>query len=375
MSRKKLLNDLQMYCANKTNDLLHLKTILNQDMDIINCQFENGSTILHEMVKNKDIMAIRFLIENSVNINITNSADIIPFNIIVSEYDDNDIHLDKTSNEILLLFLKNGSKLNVRNDINKVPLEHAIQFKKIYLFKNLLKFKDNIDLNYQDSDGDSFVHMACHMWNDEYLKILLQLHAPCNLENKLHKKPIQIAMELHSYEKMLLLLENKADFEFEMLNVEGFFPFLLNSEYNHLITVLYYHILIRNPKMYRTLMLEKQNIYILELQKMYTLKMLIFDRSSITYFNFLTQPVDKYVLNFPKWHLLVNEKKFIIDNFLLYDKLLIDKFNKFQIRHKNLLFAMQYLYNCVKGFEQLPLDICKIIVKLLTNQEINSLLC
>lgn len=84
--------------------------------------------------------------------------------------------------EVVRLLLKHGAKLNLQNGLKWAALMRAVDFGCIKVVKVLLEH-DTIQVDLQNSDGNSALMLAAEKQNNEAAKLLLDKNADINLLN------------------------------------------------------------------------------------------------------------------------------------------------------------------------------------------------
>lgn len=203
----KMYKIIEIICRNSK------KTILNE-------LFENGETLLTDTLKRNDDTSSILLINGGIDINLPNSLNEYPIQLILRHnklevltemlkspeiylrtFDNgyspliNACELDLT--KIALLLIDNGADINFQDDDDDQewsPLMWAIANGNETIVKKLLE-KD-CDLSLVDCDGNNVIHLAATAENDVLLKYLLNKKmANKNAVNNDNRTPLSIAQE------------------------------------------------------------------------------------------------------------------------------------------------------------------------------------
>lgn len=136
----------------------------------------------------EDLNLIKLLIKNGININSKNRESITPLmSLIYSGHNDAHI-LQKVFN---ILLNNDNILLNISDDLGDNVLHYCMykQLKPI-LIKQLLQ--KNIDINSQNYNGDTPLHLACTVDNINIVKLLLQYDAKVDIYNNKGQLPIDM---------------------------------------------------------------------------------------------------------------------------------------------------------------------------------------
>jgi len=122
--------------------------------------------------------------------------------------DDNNVSLDKE--------IKDIKSISIKTDENgNYPLMVAIIEKNEKLVEKLLKENENWDLNVENSDGNTALHLAVIVENENILKILLQYPLKFNKRNKDNDNALTLAMNSKNENILNILLEKNPKFSFK----------------------------------------------------------------------------------------------------------------------------------------------------------------
>ena len=118
-----------------------------------NIQRNDGNSLLHMAISDKNDNFINILLENKANPNLINKTrNQTPFHLAI---------INKLEESILIKLKENGANKNIKDKYNKTPFDYAIETKDnnyILLFKKIFEPKENIliDSNNLDKYKDKF---------------------------------------------------------------------------------------------------------------------------------------------------------------------------------------------------------------------------
>ena len=181
--------------------LTHLSHFLQNGSDPSSTD-KKGNTLLQSAILNNDIKAVALLLQHKAEVNIeyqesivngrASSKKIAPLIKITAKT----LHI---SLQIVELLLQNGLNTSVTNHKGNTALMNAIQLlhqwpNKAYrndFIKLLVRYK--ADLNVQNQNGDTALHIASKMGDLETIRVLIRAKARLDLTNKQDMTPIQVA--------------------------------------------------------------------------------------------------------------------------------------------------------------------------------------
>lgn len=193
-----------------------IRKILDQKGDLSK-KYEDGETLFHLAVYQKDTEALMLLFKNGATIDLKNDLlEETPLHLAVS------LH---SGLEMIKLFLDHKAKVNVKNKLGETPLYTAVDYEDLKMVKLLLKHRADASLENQSQDTP--LHMAVLSNNIQIVKLLLSHGAPISPKNENQNTPLHIATFQNSLEMVRLLLSQKA--QVNSKNREGKTPLCLTA--------------------------------------------------------------------------------------------------------------------------------------------------
>ena len=183
-----------------------------------NIQAILDDNILHIAVENNNLEITKMLIENKININITDKYFNTPLHI--STKNDNI--------EISKLLLDNGARQNIPNFKSYYPLHYAIENNNINMI-NLLLDK-HADINCIDLLGNSPLHISVKLNNINLIKHLIENNADINITNNLNLSPLCYSSDLNITK---YLIEKGA-----RINPNALINAVKNNRFDHLVYLI-----------------------------------------------------------------------------------------------------------------------------------------
>ncbi|SFJ75047.1 ankyrin repeat domain-containing protein [Thermoflavimicrobium dichotomicum] len=107
--------------------------------------------------------------------------------------------------EIATLLIELGADLDCTNDFEETPLITAIWDERIDVVEFLLE--QGVDVNHQDRDGNSALHVAAALGSEKLVQLLLSAGADVNLENEYEETPLFEAVKNGHISIISLLLK------------------------------------------------------------------------------------------------------------------------------------------------------------------------
>ncbi|SFJ75093.1 ankyrin repeat domain-containing protein [Thermoflavimicrobium dichotomicum] len=111
--------------------------------------------------------------------------------------------------EIAALLIELGADLDCTNDFAETPLITAVWDERIDVVKFLLE--QGVDVNHQDRDGNSALHVAAALGSEKMAKLLLSAGADVHLQNEDEITPLIDAVKNNQISVVPLLLEHGAN--------------------------------------------------------------------------------------------------------------------------------------------------------------------
>lgn len=186
---------------------------------------KDKTTILHLACKYQNIYVVEFLIKQGANVNPQNSEGNTP------------LHIACQLNNIILvgLLINSGANPNIKNKNDKTPGElitknsneitAALKANFFELYRKLLKKDGNSEFEsfaeiikkqginaVEPEKGDAILHIACKEKNIGVVKFLLnQKEINVNLQNANGNTPLHIACTLQNFELVCILIDKGAN--------------------------------------------------------------------------------------------------------------------------------------------------------------------
>ena len=110
------------------------------------------------------------------------------------------------------LVISDSMARELKNEVNfrkETPLIIATQNRAISAFKTLLGLKPDLDC--QDINGNTALHIAVHMQEGMFARPLLALQANPNLLNNEGKSPLHLAIQCGNHSLVRTLIETGRD--------------------------------------------------------------------------------------------------------------------------------------------------------------------
>lgn len=109
--------------------------------------------------------------------------------------------------------------LEMLDSQHNIPLHYAIMFNRIYIIKEMLQIKFNI--NFKDNDGNTALHLIIKSAKEDYLEIISMMidkNIGLNQVNKNGENALHIAVESKNVEIVKMLLRNGINIDTETIN-------------------------------------------------------------------------------------------------------------------------------------------------------------
>ena len=119
------------------------------------------------------------------------------------------------------ILIKNPSLVNTKDQKNETFLSYAIKRKNIDIAELILT-SPILDLLFQDTKGNSYLHLAVIYQLDNIIKLLLKKGININLQNNNGNTPLHFAYNTGDIKFIALLIENNADLNIK--NNDGLIP-------------------------------------------------------------------------------------------------------------------------------------------------------
>ncbi|XP_034241726.1 death-associated protein kinase dapk-1-like isoform X2 [Thrips palmi] len=175
--------------------LSDLKEFLSQNIVDINCTNKRGDGALHIVVRLGDHEALKLLQDHGADVNLANSLGDTPA-ILAAR------HGDKES---LCILIDAGADLSLANKEGETCLHTACNLGDAALLSFICS-QPNINIDQQDLDGNSALHIACIHGHLDCSKSLIASGATLDLPNSVCATPLHLALSAkHSHVTMYLL--------------------------------------------------------------------------------------------------------------------------------------------------------------------------
>uniref|UniRef100_A0A336MC35 CSON014921 protein n=1 Tax=Culicoides sonorensis TaxID=179676 RepID=A0A336MC35_CULSO len=128
------------------------------------------------------LSCVKFLVEKGANINAKNWQGHSPFQYACS----------KGYKDIVEYFLSKGADPNIRDNRNDVPLHRLASMGKSDIMKMLFDSKAKIEVDVQNKEGCTPLHLACEDGEVQCAMMLLEKGASIEIQNKEEKTPLDL---------------------------------------------------------------------------------------------------------------------------------------------------------------------------------------
>ena len=120
------------------------------------------------------------------------------------------INTDYNIDSLYKILSKNPSLINKKDNKNETLLSYSIKRNKIDNF-NLILSSPNLDLNYQNKEGNSYLHIAILFEREEMIKNLIKKGINMNIQNNEGNTPLNIAYNIGNKNIINELIKNNID--------------------------------------------------------------------------------------------------------------------------------------------------------------------
>ena len=120
------------------------------------------------------------------------------------------ISKDYEFEELYNLLIKNPQLINVKDQKNETFLSYALKRKNLEISELILTFS-LLDLSYQDTKGNSYLHLAVINQYENVIKLLIKKGININLQNNEGNTALHYAYNNGDIKYIAILIENKAD--------------------------------------------------------------------------------------------------------------------------------------------------------------------
>ncbi|KAI4455258.1 ankyrin repeat ph and sec7 domain containing protein secg-related [Holotrichia oblita] len=171
-----------------------MKSFLKRLKDI-NIQDEDGNTLLHHAITNKDIRLFYLLLQHGANTEVPNRFGETPLHVVIQYKEE----------EAFKVLLRKDSNVNIQDVYQKTPLHYTVEYKNIHFVRLLLQKGANTNLGCRL--GKSALHYAVEENNLFILEALLENGARVNLEDHDHETALHYAVKNNNMNFVLILLD------------------------------------------------------------------------------------------------------------------------------------------------------------------------
>jgi ankyrin repeat protein len=120
------------------------------------------------------------------------------------------INTDYKNDSLYKILSKNPSLINKKDNKNETLLSYSIKRNNIDNF-NLILTSPNLDLNYQNKEGNSYLHIAILFEREEMIKTLIKKGININMKNNEGNTPLHIAYNVGNKNIINELIRNNID--------------------------------------------------------------------------------------------------------------------------------------------------------------------
>ncbi|XP_063705698.1 26S proteasome non-ATPase regulatory subunit 10-like [Culicoides brevitarsis] len=160
--------------------LEHLYSLSNApDIDV---EDDTKATPLILATLKGSLPCVKFLVSKGANVNAKNWQGHSPFQYACS----------KGHKDIVEFLLTAGADPNVRDDRNDVPLHRLASLGRTEIMKLLFDWKGKLDVNVQNKEGSTPLHLACEDEQIQCAMMLLEKGANVEIQNKEKKTPLDL---------------------------------------------------------------------------------------------------------------------------------------------------------------------------------------
>ena len=187
--------------------------------------FRKFTTPLHWAAEQGDVAIMQRLLEvgNIDDVDVLNEFEETPL-ILACEHD----HL-----EMVKFLLKRGAKLSIQGDAGYTPLYWAVFNYNLELTQELFA-SGTVDVNIQNTENDTLLHLACKQESLEIVEWLLNKGADVSIIGRLDRLPLHWAVEKKNFKivEALLKVAELKNVNMNILDADQYTPFHLACSYN-----------------------------------------------------------------------------------------------------------------------------------------------
>ena len=177
---------------------IELIAILAEYSDNYSFVDNNGNTLLHLAVLNRDIITVKKLL-SKININSTNNSGKTAFYLA---YEARDF-------EMMQLLSSSGADINLKDGNGKRVLQFSIEQKDLSMVQFFIE--NNVRVNVSLDDKLTYLHLAAKTGSTDIAKVLISAGAKINTQSETGSTPLHVAVSHNDLEMVTLLVENGAD--------------------------------------------------------------------------------------------------------------------------------------------------------------------
>ena len=179
-------------CLNENSCSILEYLIKNFDLDI-NVPDKNGDLPLHIAAKRRRVKSVNLLIKKTLNINYTNHHGNTPIHELIcnsSNYVPSSTSTSST--DVLNTLMENNVSLSARNLKGQTPM-HCMAAR--YSDLETVTSKKKIDVNVQDNEDRTLLHIACQANQLKCVELLLSAGADVSIKDKQGQTAITLTKE------------------------------------------------------------------------------------------------------------------------------------------------------------------------------------
>ena len=171
---------------------------------------------LHRAIENNDINMVRQLILNRYDVNTRRNTDMreTPLILAISLY----------RNDIIQVLINAGADLNMEDNDRLTPLMNSFIDDGFYnhVETTELLLDNNANVNYQNQNGETALHIASQLDRTEIIRILVDRGANVNIPDRNGNTPLVAYTNFRNYtmsaESAEILINNGADVNYQNRN-------------------------------------------------------------------------------------------------------------------------------------------------------------